>query len=265
MVRYAFVQVGLTSPNNLPSLITVEMASHEITYEDSPTDSPEIPSIELSPPTARLQIHTFSSIEDFLSSEPPTSTYPILAPLRSLYGSATGFTALTTTDEVLTLGSALHPQALGRTSTPANPAEVPSPVSFLGGISIDKIAAGGWLGAAVSEDRDLYVWGGQAGAAKRLNALPKFSDGEEVRLVDINGGVDVVDVGVGSDHIIALTGDGEVWVTGESDCGQLGTGTTTFEGNWVRVRGDWEANGRVVGVGCGAWCSWVLVDSRTGL
>ena len=119
------------------------------------------------------------------------------------------------------------------------------------------------MGAAVSEDRDLYVWGGQAGAAKRLNALPKFSDGEEVRLVDINGGVDVVDVGVGSEHIIALTGDGEVWVTGEGDCGQLGTGTTNFEEDWVRVRGDWEANGRVVGVGGGVWCSWVLVDSRT--
>lgn len=238
------------------------MASHETNYEDSPTDSPEIPSIEFSPPTARLQIHTFSSIEDFLSSEPPTSTYPILAPLRSLRGSATCFVALTSTDEVLTFGSALHPQNLGRTPTPANPAEVPCPVSFLGGISIDKIAAGGWIGAAVSEDRDLYVWGGQAGAAKKLNALPKFSDGEEARLVDINGGVDVVDVGVGSEHIIALTGDGEVWVTGEGDCGQLGTGTTNFEENWVRVRGDWEANGRVIGVGCGVWCSWVLVDSR---
>ena len=263
MARYAFAQVGHTSPNNPPSLIAAEMASHETTYEDSPTDSLELPSIEFSPPTARLQMHTFSSIEDFLSSEPPTSTYPTLAPLRSLCGSATGFTALTTTDEVLTFGSALHPQALGRTPTPANPAEVPSPISFLGGISIDKIAAGGWIGAAVSEDRDLYVWGGQAGAAKRLNALPKFSDGEEVRLVDINGGVDVVDVGVGSDHIIALTGDGEVWVTGEGDCGQLGTGTINFEENWVRVRGDWEGNGRVVGVGCGVWCSWVLVNSRT--
>ena len=250
---------------NPSSLIAAETASPETTHEDSPTDSPEIPSIEFSPPTGRLQIHTFSSIEDFLSSEPPTSTSPILAPLRSLHGAATCFAALSTTDEILTFGSALHPQALGRTPTPTNPAEVPSPISFLGGISIDKIAVGGWIGAAVSEDRDLYVWGGQPGAAKRMNALPKFSAGEEVRLVDINGGVDVVDVGVGSEHIIALTGDGEVWVTGEGDCGQLGTGAADFEEDWVRVRGDWEANGRVVGVGCGVWCSWVLVDSRTCL
>ena len=247
------------------SLTAAETASDETTHEESPTDSPEIPSIEFSPPTARLQIHTFSSIEDFLASEPPTSTHPMIAPLRSLYGAATCFVALSATDEVLTFGSALHPQALGRTPTPANPAEVPSPISFFGGISIDKIATGGWIGAAVSEDHDLYVWGGQAGAAKRINALPKFSAGEEVRLVDIKGGVDVVDVGVGSEHIIALTGDGEVWVAGEGDCGQLGTGATNFEADWVRVRGDWEANGRVVGVGCGVWCSWVLVDSRTCL
>ena len=159
----------------------------------------------------------------------------------------------------------MHPQALGRVPTAADPAEVPCSISFLGGISIDKIATSGWIGAAVSEDRDLYVWGGQAGAAKKINALPKFSAGEEVKLVDINGGLDVVDVGVGSEHIIALTGDGEVWVTGEGDCGQLGTGATSFEEDWVRVRGDWEANGKVVGVGCGVWCSWVLVDSRTCL
>ena len=262
MYLYKYVTLLRINPS---SLIVAEMASHETSNEDYPTGSPEIPSIEFSPPTASLQIYTFSSIEDFLSSEPPTSTHPILAPLRSLYGAATCFTALGLTDEVLTFGSALHPQVLGRIPIPANPAEAPSPISFLGGISIDKIAAGGWIGAAVSEDRDLYVWGGQAGAAKRINALPKFSAGEEVRLVDINGGVDVVDVGVGSEHIIALTGDGEVWVTGEGDCGQLGTGATNFEEDWVRVRGDWEANGRVVGVGGGVWCSWVLVDSRTSL
>lgn len=248
-----------------PSLIAAEMALHGTINEDPPTDSPEIPSFEFSPPTAKFQIHTFSSVEAFLSSEPPTSTYPTLAPLRSLHSAATCFAALSSTGEVLTFGSALHPQTLGRIPTPTNPAEVPSPISFFGGMSIDKIAAGGWIGAAVSEDRDLYVWGGQAGAAKRINALPKFSAGEEVRLVNIDGGVDVVDVGVGSEHIIALTDDGEAWVTGEGDCGQLGTGATNFEEDWVRVRGEWEANGRIVGVGCGVWCSWVLVDSRTSL
>ena len=243
-----------------PSLIIIEMASYRGISHAS--NSPEVPSIEFSPPTARFQIHTFASLEGFLSSEPPTSTYPIFAPLKSLLASATSFTALTLTDEVLTFGSGLHPQTLGRSPTPSIPAEMPSPIPFFGGIPIEKIAVGGWMGAALSADRDLYVWGGHPGGSKNVRALPRSSEGEEVRLVDINGGVDIIDVGVGAEHMIALTGAGEVWVTGEGECGQLGTGKRTFEEDWVRVRGDWEESGRVVGVGCGVWCSWVLLRTR---
>jgi alpha-tubulin suppressor-like RCC1 family protein len=114
----------------------------------------------------------------------------------------------------------------------------------------------------VSEDNDLYVWGGQASEVKKINALPRPSDKEDVRLVDIKGGIDVVDVGVGNGHIVALTGDGEVWTTGEGDYGQVGTGRKAFEEDWVQARGAWEGKGSVVAVGCGVWCSWVLIDTR---
>ncbi|KAK4692076.1 hypothetical protein P7C71_g5058, partial [Lecanoromycetidae sp. Uapishka_2] len=201
----------------------------------TPIDSSAAPDFFLSPPTAKLQLHTFASFEDLLSSEPPTSTYPIFAPLSSLFASATCFTALTSAHEVLTFGSALHPQTLGRSPTPANPADKPCPMAFLGGIPIRKVAVGGWIGAVVSEDNDLYVWGGRAGEAKRVAALPRPGDDEEVRLVDIDGGVDIVDVGVGSGHLVALTADGAVWVTGEGEYGQLGTGQTIFEEDWTRL------------------------------
>lgn len=228
----------------------------------TPIDSNSTPDFLLSPPTAKLQLHTFASFEDLLSSEPPTSTYPIFGPLTSLLTSAIGFTALTSSREVLTFGSALHPQTLGRKSTPANPADRPCPIPFLGGIPIRKIAVGGWIGAAVSEDNDLYIWGGRIGEAKRINALPRPTDDEEVRLVDIDGGVDVIDVGVGSGHVIALTGTGEVWIAGEGEYGQLGTIHQSFEEDWARVEGDWEGKGKVIGVGAGVWCSWVMVDTR---
>ena len=96
-----------------------------------------------------------------------------------------------------------------------------------------------------------------------MRALPKISDDEMVRLVDIDGGVDVVDVGVGSGHILALTAEGEVWAAGDGECGQLGTGDRGFKENWVRVRGQWDGKGKVVGLGCGVWCSWVVVDTGT--
>lgn len=198
----------------------------------------------------------------FISSEPPTFTLPIFTAVTSLIASATSFAALTWNNEVLTFGSALHPQTLGRTPTVTYPADTPCPIPFLGGIPIRKIAVGGWVGAVVSHDSDLYVWGGQAGEAKKIKALPCISDGEEVKLVDIDGEVDVVDVGVGSGHIIALTADGKVWATGEGECGQLGTGSKAFEEDWVEVRGEWEGKGKVVEVGCGVWCSWLLVDTK---
>ncbi|KAF6237785.1 hypothetical protein HO173_003986 [Letharia columbiana] len=230
---------------------------------NTPSLSDSTPHFLFSPPTAKIEIQLFSSFQSLLVCEPATATHFIQTPLFSLLSSATSFTALTVTREVLTFGSALHPQSLGRDPTVSNPAGSPCVIPFLGGIPIGKIAVGGWIGAAVSEDRDLYIWGGRAGEDRRMHALPKFSDDETVRLVDINGGVDILQVGVGSGHVIALTAEGEVWAAGDGECGQLGTGEMRFEEDWVRVRGEWEERGKVVGLGCGVWCSWILVDTRT--
>ena len=179
-----------------------------------------------------------------------------------LLAGATSFTALTSDGEILTWGSALHPQTLARIPSKSNPAKSPTPVEAFGGIPIRKIAVGGWLGAALSEDNDLYIWGGHPGDTKSIKGLPNPVEGEEVKLVDIDGGKDVIDVGVGSGHIIALTADRDIFVIGDGENGQLGTGSLTFEEDWVNVQGDWDKK-NVVGVGAGMWCSWVLID--TGL
>ncbi|KAL6717551.1 hypothetical protein ACLMJK_005466 [Lecanora helva] len=197
------------------------------------------PKLTVSAPTSRLEMHTFASFASLINSESPTFTVPIFASIISLHASATSFAALTGIGEVLTFGSALHAQVLGRTPTPSDPAHIPASVPFLGGIPIRKVAVGGWLAAAVSEDNDLYIWGGQASEARRINALPKASDGDEVKLVDIDGGVDIVDVGVGSGHVIALTSRGDLWVIGDGGYGQLGTCRRSFEEDWVKIKGDW--------------------------
>lgn len=169
---------------------------------------------------------------------------------------------MTVTGEVLTFGSPLNARSLGREPTVSDPADLPSAIPLLGGIPIDKVAAGGWIGAAMSQDRDLYIWGGRAGEERRIKALPNLSDDEAVRLVDIKGGVDVLDVSVGSGHVIALTAEGEVWAAGDGGYGQLGSRKKKYEEDWVRVRGEWEGKGKVIGVGCGFWCSWIVVDTR---
>ena len=225
--------------------------------------SDNTPQFSFSPPTAKVEIQIFPSFQSLLSCEPATATHFVQTPLTTLLASATCFTALTATREVLTFGSALHPQSLGRDPTVSSPADSPCAIPFLGGIPIGKIAVGGWIGAAVSEDRDLYLWGGRGGEERRMLALPKLSDDETVRLVEINGGVDILEVGVGSGHVIALTAEGEVWAAGDGERGQLGTGGRRFEEDWVRLGGEWEGTGKVVGLGCGVWCSWLMVDTRT--
>ena len=151
---------------------------------------------------------------------------------------------------------------LGRNPTPSSPADIPCAVPFLGGIPIRKIAIGGWLAAAISKDNDLYIWGGQASEKQRINALPESSAEEEVKLVDIDSGVDVIDVGVGSGHILALTSEGDLWAVGNGDYGQLGNGSDAFEEHWVKVAGEWEGKGKVLEVGCGNWNTWAIVDTK---
>ena len=106
------------------------------------------------------------------------------------------------------------------------------------------------------------MWGGEPGAGgeEKITCLPNRDDEEEekVKLVDIEG-LDVLDVGVGDGHMIALTGDGEVWVCGRGTEGQLGLGgERSFEAEWKKV----EVAGRrkkVVSVEAAGLGSWVLV------
>lgn len=49
-------------------------------------------------------------------------------------------------------------------------------------------------------------------------------DGFLVKLVEIDGGVDICDVDVGDGHVVVITTSGDVWVAGENSWGQLGLG-----------------------------------------
>lgn len=128
-------------------------------------------------------------------------------------------------------------------------------MSSLGGIAVRQIATGGWITAAVSWENDLYVWGGRSGEDERIAALPRGK--EEVSLVDIGGGMDVVDAAVGEKHILVVTGDGSLWAVGDGKWGQLGSGRRDFEKEWVPVKG--IGTGRVINVACGFWNSFVIV------
>lgn len=116
--------------------------------------------------------------------------------------------------------------------------------------------------AGISQENDLYLWGGEAGTSgeEQIKCLPERTEEESkmVKWVEIAGG-DVLDVGIGDGHIIALTSDNEVWVCGRGSEGQLGLGRGIwFAEQWREVEHKW-GGGVVVGVVAGGWGSWVVV------
>ena len=206
----------------------------------------------------------FASLADFLSDNDPKAAYDLQITVTHLTANSTAFTALAANGEVYTWGDPRHSH-LGRTPTTTSSAYTPCLVTFLGGIPIKKIASEGLITAAVSQDNDLYVWGGRPGESERIGALPAVrqgnlgEDNDEVKLVDIDGGTDIIDVAVGGGHIVALTAEGRVFVTGRGDNGQLGTGQRYFAGDWVEAV---SLQGKsVIGVECALWASFAIAKA----
>ena len=149
--------------------------------------------------------------------------------------------------------------------------ERPGVVEALGGLKITKVACGagcGWLCAAVSQDGAGYVWGRTMGVTGGGGGGGGSSVGEkegeirclkdagagEVVLVELPSQLDdddveeeeaasaepedVVDVGVGANHIAVVTASGKLFVVGDNKNGQLGLGKDMlFVSDWTPVPG----------------------------
>lgn len=167
--------------------------------------------------------------------------------------SANSLVLLLQDGSVWSTGSALQSTLLGRMPSSSHPASRPHMIPFLGGIPIKKVVAGGWLCAALSVDRDLYIWGGRPGDQGQIEAL-STGDDDMVRLVDIHG-QDILDVGVGSGHILVLTTQHELWTCGDNQYGQLGLDShEDFFARWTKV--PWQGQ-KIRGIYAGGWNSWL--------
>ncbi|KAI4182514.1 MAG: hypothetical protein L6R41_005931 [Letrouitia leprolyta] len=197
------------------------------------------------PPYAEIHLH--HDFPTFLHCPLTAKLHNFGEDIASLVATATSFAALTGTGRVLTFGDARYPALFGRTPSKDQPASIPHVVSALDGISIAKIVAGNWMIAALSCDKDLYVWGhmlprtpvreGHVGFSTLLNTVDEDGDREEVHLVDVADGADVEDVAVGDEHVVVLTTKGEIWGLGSNEYGQLGLGEESkgTEGKWRKL------------------------------
>ena len=213
--------------------------------------------MDLDPPA--FSLHIFPNFASFRDGDFPIHSHPIQTPLISLRASNTTFTALNNSGEVYAFGDPRH-CPYGR---------IPTLVRPLGGVPIAKTAAGGWVTAVLSRDKDLYVYGSRPPGEKVwMNCLPLLNNGEHVSLVDLEDEADVHNVGVGDGHVVALTANGTVWGSGKNQTGQLGMGESAwgkpiagFQESWVRIGGErvWGKS-KVVGVWAGEAETLILTE-----
>ena len=186
---------------------------------------------------------------------------PCPGEIHSLGAGSTSVVALTVAGQFFTAGSPLQASMLARSPTKSNPASELSSVDALNGIRIVKVCMSEWLAGALSADRDLYVWGGRGGGGLKIDSLP--SDQEDVRLVDIAGGVDIVDFAIGMGHILVLTDNGELWGCGDNEYGQLGLGHAldSFVRDWIKVPSH-SNEAEIETLVAGGYGNWII--SKTG-
>jgi len=156
-------------------------------------------------------------------------------------------------------------QSLGRgiTGEGAVPAAEPGVIEALGGLNIVKVASGGWLSAALSQDGALYLWGAMTPGSERSIRCLREAGAGEVALVEILGEdskpLDVLDVAVGDNHVVALTSNHRVWVVGANKNGQLGLNTDTeFLEDWTEC----EALRDVQRVVCGPKTTFAFASAQ---
>lgn len=201
-------------------------------------------------------VHICTNLDSFLNGTPPLETYSIEKDVASVVASSSTFTILTTSGQILTFGDGRFPSLLGRTTSIESPAASPTIVSALDGIKIKKVVAGSWCVAALSNEKDFYIWGhsvpqplkeDHVGLSTLLDSVNEDGEAEDVHLIDVANGADVEDVAVGDDHIVVLTTEGEVWGFGSNEYGQLGLGKDVKGtlGKWVKCF-DEEKRGKAV-------------------
>ena len=164
--------------------------------------------------------------------------------------------------EVYTWGDPRY-QSLGR-KIADTPAQRPGMLEALGGLKIVKVAAGGWMCAALAQDRAAYIWGaGAPGTDNTLQTLREAEAGEVVLISipstqnDAAEPLDIIEIGVGDNHIAVLADGGRLFVAGDNKNGQLGLDhDEAWVDDWAEVPNA-DSTSNFCGIVCGPKATFV--------
>ena len=135
----------------------------------------------------------------------------------------------------------------GMTSSASNTSMVPRLLEGQGGVTIAKIACGDLFAACVTDRGILMTLGsGSSGCLGHGN----LEDVKQLKIVEALIGCEVMSVECGSNHVIALTTDQELFSWGVGDSGRLGLGSSkSFNSPQLIDAKVFESN--VVSLSCG--------------
>ncbi|KAH8888300.1 RCC1/BLIP-II [Thozetella sp. PMI_491] len=202
-------------------------------------------------------IHQYSSMGDLVLGR-KQAIYSGFPRLVSLVAYDAGFAALSATGRVWTWGDERYGACLGREVTDAAPATKPREVTDLRDLPtgpVAKLAACGYLLTAITTGNDMYAWGGHPG---RRAIVEGVSERPGPVLIDER---DIVDVGVGDSHLIALTVDGQVFVVGDNKNGQLGLAAESAP-SWTEIKLELGEKQHITGVMAGPKNSFIIVGTK---
>jgi alpha-tubulin suppressor-like RCC1 family protein len=216
----------------------------------------------LSPVADQNRVFSYREFAAFTAAEQHERTWHIATTknIVQLVANESSFSLLTAEGVIYSWGDPRY--SLGREVLAGSPATDPTIVTALEGLRISKISAGGWLTAALSNDRDLYIWGRSSSGgdiASDIEFLPDEPGG--VGLVDLGEGVDISDVAVGSGHVCLLTDGGDVYAAGRNSNGQVGAGEGEFQSKWNKWEATWKGTAKAVYSGPFSWNTFVVVET----
>ncbi|KAK8144308.1 hypothetical protein G3M48_006021 [Beauveria asiatica] len=202
-------------------------------------------------------------------------------PVKQIAALDTGFVFLYQDGTVATMGDARFPQVLGRmisedecvnclgndttsllTAGYARPAEEFFTLLDLDtlGDPVQHITACGYAAAALTKSGSVYIWGQHPQSrSKELPFFPGLS--RFPNYTEIGGGKDIADIALGETHGIALTKEGEVYVIGNNESGQIGIPSVMSVRTWTKLEFSPPQGAVVTGVAAGPHTSFMLVSS----
>ena len=97
----------------------------------------------------------------------------------------------------------------------------------------EKLEVGSKFSVGLRTNGEVWTWGSNTYGELGIDSVSEYED-EPVQIETLN---DIVDIGVGSYHAVALDRSGNVYVWGLNNAGQLGNDSTTNEKKPIKVNG----------------------------